>query len=213
MHQGFPLLSSPFLPPQARVQAHPSRQKLPSLLSALVLISSTNVLAQEKPAAPETLTDCARIVDNILRLACFDRLAAVNIVPPPGPAQLPGSTPADTGTQASSTDLGSGLTVSPADTPVLDAAAGIPTESLLARHWETEARYKNGRYRFRPHHDNYLLLAKYANSPNDTPFTPYSSAADGEQILDNTELEFQVGFKMKLLETIAKTPVDLVRIA
>jgi phospholipase A1 len=212
MHQGFtPVIPEPQFPlHKTGAKALSARKKLLPLLVALALLASGKVLAQEKPVAPETLSDCAGIVDNILRLACFDRLAAVNIVPPPGPAQVPGSLAGPhSGSQANSTDLGSGLTVSPADTPVLDAAAEIPTESLLARHWETEARYKNGRYRFRPHNDNYLLLAKYANSPNDTPFTPYSSAADGEQILDNTELEFQVGFKMKVLETIAKTPVDL----
>lgn len=170
-------------------------------LAGLLLLMSGSALAQ---TASGTLADCAAIADNMRRLACYDGLAASTR---DHSSLEPWTTPEP---------LGTGI-ISPAPALPSEFAQALEVatvtekepESILARHWETEQRYRRGRYRFRPHRDNYILFAKYDNDPNNTPFEPFRSLTPEQESLNRTELAFQFGFKMKLAETIGGSNTDL----
>ena len=61
-------------------------------------------------------------------------------------------------------------------------------------------------FNFRPHRDTYLLLANYSDASNDEPFQDFTPGGIKSQ---HVELTFQLSFKMKLLEDIAGTPIDM----
>ncbi|HEV7813836.1 MAG TPA: phospholipase A [Janthinobacterium sp.] len=72
--------------------------------------------------------------------------------------------------------------------------------------WELDEASKRGLFVFRPHRDDYLLLANYSTSSNEAPFKDVTPAGiDAKHV----ELTFQLSFKMKMAEHIAGTPVDL----
>jgi phospholipase A1 len=133
------------------------------------------------------------VADREQRLACFDRLAAraaASALPLPAPSvdavllPRPASGPAN----------GSPPATQPS-----------PRFSLSER-WELAAVDKQGVFRFRPHRDNYVLVANYATSPNTAPYAA-STTSDGT--LSHTEVAYQLGFKMKLLQNVLRQPVDV----
>jgi phospholipase A1 len=155
------------------------------------LLMSGPAFALEQPA---TLAGCAGIVDNVQRLECFDRLAA-------------NSMNKDNEKQRQADVHAQPLSEHP-------AAAGNgrnehPETFSLADHWELGPENKRGTFIFRPHRENYLLFANYSSSPNNAPYLPFSSVAPQLKALSRTELAFQLGFKMKLLENALDQPVDL----
>jgi phospholipase A1/A2 len=156
------------------------------LCTALPLFAGF-VLAAEAPAA---FSDCTRIADNSLRLACFDQLAATVSQPP---AEQPaGVAP---------------VMAPPANTEVAEARKGRPGFSL-SDHWELDPAHKRGIFKFRPHATNYLI-GNYTHAPNDAPYRPFQRLTGGEARLSHSELVFQLGFKMKLVEEAFSQPVDL----
>ena len=133
------------------------------------------------------LTACAGVADNVDRLACYDR--ASGRVTPPAPVIS---------------------TVPEAAMPAADSRPAAASGSFLSQHWELDDTDKRGTFRFRPHNDNYLLLASLNSSPNGAPFRPTnplsSRSAGGPQ---HVELAFQLGFKTKLVEHAAGSRGDL----
>lgn len=149
----------------------------------------TAALAQSAQAqAPAVLADCARIADNSQRLACFDEFVAGTM-----------SRPSEVAVQAPP--------VAAANPPV--APDKPASRSLLDEIWETRPENKRGAFVFRPHQENYLLFAKYSTAPNDKPFEPLLALAPNARGLSNTELAFQLSFKMKLLEDLTSRHADL----
>jgi phospholipase A1 len=132
-------------------------------------------------AQPATLAECASIVDNGKRLECFDRLAATSV--------------------ANSNQT-------PIQHPPLSAATEDAGKFSLADHWELGPENKRGAFNFRPHLPNYLL-ATYTHSPNDAPYRPFRDFAPEAAGVSRTELAFQLGFKIKLLENPMNRPADL----
>src|SRR5438067_13050632 len=90
-------------------------------------------------AADGGLAACAGIVDDGERLTCYDRASGRPMPPPVAPEAMP-----------------------PSVDPVPEASGG----SFLSRHWELDEADKRGTFRFRPHNDNYLLLANLNSAPN-----------------------------------------------
>lgn len=141
------------------------------------------------------LERCAVLADPTGRLACYDKLAHVT-APIAGaaeasPAAAPAATPAI-----------------PVTLPLL-AASDAPPPQPLSRailHWELDPAAKRGAFNFRPHRDNYLLLANYSTSSNDAPFQDFTPAGIKAQ---HAELTYQLSFKVKLLEQAASLPLDL----
>jgi phospholipase A1/A2 len=167
------------------------------LTGALLLAMHAGVVS----AAPASLADCAGIAEDSQRLACFDALAA---------AQRDKGANAQAGTQHP-----------PGVGPEAPAGAALerPEEkpedkpenksgSYLAKHWELEPDTKRGTFKFQSHQPNYLL-ATYSTSPNSAPYQPLRRFVLSDADLSHAEVVFQLGFKMKVLQEVAGSPVDL----
>jgi phospholipase A1 len=141
------------------------------------------------------LAGCARVTDAGQRLACYDRLAGVTPASAPVPAPASAPSPAIATTAA----------------PPVPAAVDSPEtmrDFSLADHWELDQEHKRGVFNFRPHQVNYLMLTRTAH-PNNEPYRPFRRIADLTNDLARSELVFQLGFKMKLVESAFDKPVDL----
>jgi phospholipase A1 len=143
---------------------------------------------------PAALADCARIADSKQRLECYDRLA-----------ERPADVPA-TSLDSSATSLDASATpetIAPPPPEAIEAAKIVENEPFsLAKHWELDAAHKRGAFVFQPHNQNYLLLANHSRDPNAAPYTDIDPEAASN--ISHTELTFQIGFKMKLLENVYK---------
>lgn len=161
-------------------------------LAALVFLLPGAAHALKEPV---TLADCAEIADDRQRLLCYDRLAV----------RVSGN----------GTSLAVPATPVPAvmaqqETPSGPAAKNERRQPFsLARHWELGPDYSHETFTLRPHNDNHILFANYSSSPNDTPFSPNAGLSPQDAGLSDVELTFQLSFKMKLLDDVAETPVDL----
>lgn len=144
------------------------------------------------------LAGCARFTDAAQRLACYDRLAGVIAVPT-------SSAPTSAAAPATSTAASAGAPPVPA---AVDASPETMRDFSLADHWELDQEHKRGVFNFRPHRANYLMLTRTAH-PNNEPYRPFRRIADLTSDLAHSELVFQLGFKMKLVESAFDKPVDL----
>ncbi|WEF34570.1 phospholipase A [Pseudoduganella chitinolytica] len=179
------------------------------LLLAIAALAPSFVQAQVASDAPQsvtapveqTLERCALLGDPTNRLACYDALAKRAPV-------SDGVVVANGGAQAASPATArTGVLVDPDASRQAAAAAPAATQvSHLVPLWELDAGSKRGVFNIRPHRDTYLLLANYSNSINDGPFKEYTPAGIKSK---HVELMYQLSFKMKAMETIAGSPVDL----
>lgn len=165
-------------------------------LSAMLALSPCVAVAQDAPAAIDpALGRCSMMSDPTERLGCYDALVNRPKDPPPAaaanPDQQQGAFP---GGQVAKT-------AEPAA-----PAAEKPVVSVQVPLWELDQDSKRGVFNFRPHRDTYLLLANYSNSTNNAPF---NEVTPGGIDAKHVELAYQLSFKMKMLESIAGSPVDL----
>jgi phospholipase A1 len=96
--------------------------------------------------------------------------------------------------------------------PPESPAQTLPTqkeEDILGRHWELDPVYQQGTFVFRHHKENYLLFANYNSAQNEAPFSPFRGLAPEPLTLSKTEIKYQLGFKMKLLQDITPGRADL----
>jgi phospholipase A1 len=155
------------------------------------------VLAQPAQQPGNGLAGCARIADAGSRLACYDRLAGVgtgSAGTPDANSIVPGPAPV--------------VQTSPAVEAALDLSPETSRGFSLADHWELDQAHRRGVFNFRPHYANYLMLTRTAH-PNNAPYRPFRDVAHLTSDLAHTELVFQLGFKMKLVESAFDKPVDL----
>lgn len=179
---------------------HAARPMIAACLAGVVLSATPAVHASP---VPTSLADCAAIVDNGQRLACFDQLAAQQVQSATAATKQPEATGAPARVDAS--DIQSSTGEHPAS-PVADASSD--QSSVLSEHWELDRANKHGLFRFRPHQPNFLL-ATYTDSPNSAPYQPFRPLVLGRARLSHAELSYQLGFKMKFAENLAGTPADL----
>jgi phospholipase A1 len=167
----------------------PLKMPLPyrTLLLSLPLLAA-NAVAQD---APKLLADCANIGDNAARLACFDKLAA---------------TPAPRTEAAVVVNPVDGAPASVATVAVVTAQPSAESSAKFSQldHWELDAPYQRGVFKFRPHHANYLI-ATATHRPNEQPY----QRADDSIRLSKAELAYQLSFKLKMMEGAFGKPVDL----
>ena len=164
------------------------------------------------------LANCARVTDAAQRLACYDRLAGVAPASAATAASVPSPSPvrqnADSVNVRASASASTAATAAAAvaDAAPVPAAVDASPETLrdfsLADHWELDQEHKRGVFNFRPHQVNYLMLTRTAH-PNNEPYRPFRRIADLTSDLAHSELVFQLGFKMKLVESAFDKPVDL----
>lgn len=166
------------------------------------------------------LERCAVLGDASARLACYDGLAKAapvvqaagdNAVVPPA-ADANGASVAATvaaATDAPARTQPPGPPPEPKVSPKVAALTTIPPEDTVSRmvqEWELDRSSKRGVFNFRPHRDTYLLLANYSTSSNDAPFEEFTPAGIKSK---HVELTYQISFKMKMIEQLLSTPVDL----
>lgn len=147
----------------------------------------------------QQLMRCSVLGDASARLGCFDKLAK-------------DTGKAATADPAVATTKELAAVAAPAQDVAETSAPKIkekPPESPISRMsqiWELDEASKRGRYVFRPHRDNYLLVANYSNATNEVPYRAFTPAGIKAK---HVELTYQLSFKVKMLEGIADTPIDL----
>jgi phospholipase A1/A2 len=144
------------------------------------------------------LAGCARIADAGQRLACYDRLAGVS----------PSIRNADAMNTRTSAPAAAAVVDAPPVPAVVDASPETTRDFSLVDHWELDQEHKRGVFNFRPHLVNYLMLTRTAH-PNNEPYRPFRRLDVLTSDLAHSELVFQLGFKMKLVEGAFGKPVDL----
>ncbi|UOO89995.1 phospholipase A [Vitreoscilla massiliensis] len=189
--------------------------KMRVMCAALVALSSQTVWADEASA----LLQCANIIDNTVRLACFDKVVG---------AQLPTLTePAQTATAAKAVDVEKTVAAklenrnapvvfaeSPADQASLENIGfdSSITESYtpLSEAWDLDRNHESGIFSAREHHALSLMPVWYNAKRNNTPQSPTREAAqastDGDK---NVEARMQISFKSKLAEDLFSSRADL----
>lgn len=179
-----------------------ARHKSVTCLAGLMLAGMQAASASPMPA---TLADCAGIVDNGQRLACFDQLAAQQRQAEAAAARTKSSETSERVAAPDVPDTQAATSEQPSS-----AVAGVspPSTSVLSEHWELDREHKHGVFRFRPHQPNFLL-ATYTDSPNSAPYQPFRPLVLGRARLSHAELSYQLGFKMKFAENLGGTPADL----
>lgn len=96
------------------------------------------------------------------------------------------------------------------DKVALTKNSSSESSGLLSKHWEVGASNKHGTWNFRPHKPNYFLFGRYTDSVNYQPYDPYFRSVKNKDIgLDNTESKFQLSFKLKALEDLWGSGIDL----
>lgn len=145
-----------------------------SLLSGPVVAMAVN---------PQEISNCSQIDDVTSRLACYDRAAG----------RVEAATPSVPASQ----------TIANASESFGDPArAAASTATPLQARWELTDDSNHGRFRLRPHNQNYLVV-KFTNDANDQPFTPLKPVvATEDDRLDKQEIKFQLSFKTKLFEDV-----------
>jgi phospholipase A1 len=173
---------------------------------ALFLLGNTTWAQQ----AATNLSGCARVLDALQRLACYDQLAGVHQSDTSASAR---NVPA-IGSESAAEAVGSAPATPHVAEVDRDAQATIALspekirEFSLADHWELDREHRRGIFNFRPHNANYVMVTHTAH-PNNEPYQRFLERADLTSGLSHTEIVFQLGFKTKLVETAFDKPVDV----
>jgi phospholipase A1 len=139
------------------------------------------------------LLRCSVLGDASARLGCFDELTRAATA-----ATVAGNPTVDTTVGVKATVIA----------PVASAAAA-PPETPISRTeqlWELTPSARRGVFSFRPHRENYLLLANYSTSSNTAPYRDITPAGVPAK---RVEITYQLSFKVKVAEQPAGLPVDL----
>lgn len=160
---------------------------LKKIILPLFILSPALFSQAQASDIEQQMLRCSVLGDASVRLSCFDALAKA---PTPVEAEKP---------------------IARAEALQETVAPEQPTEtapemSRMVQRWELDVASKRGKFVFRPHHDNYLLLANYSNASNDEPFKKFTPAGVKSK---HVELTYQLSMKMKLAEEVGSSPVDV----
>lgn len=157
-----------------------------SLIIANLFLSYSGALAD----STDKMAECAAIEDDAGRLRCYDNAAGRKVNKP-----------------AQHTD-----TTKTAETPKATAKTDLETKeqaafprSVMARQWDLDEESRSRRFVIRPYRPNYVLPLAYNTSPNQDQSLDVDSNAKAQ----NTEVKFQISFKVKLWEDIFGKNMDL----
>ena len=148
------------------------------LLAAMLATVGARVAAENSP-----LADCARLVDDGARLACYDALAGRASRHPPAPDQTP-------------------PVAVPATMPASIAAAD--DEFVSPRKIDEQA-YANKRFVIISHNRNYLLPLTYNSNINEEAWREQHPGTG----MDQAEAKFQISFKAIIWQNILGQDMDL----
>ncbi len=185
---------------------------LPPRFAPLALaLASAPLAAQEiAPIPTATPAGCAAVDSDAARLACYDRLFGRN-------AQATAEADAAAQQAAQSlreqrqasrlsqgeeklrTRVGDIFRPAPDDSALANAGRG----SLLDSRWELAEDSKLGPFQLRAYKPVYLLPAFWTSDKNQMPQSPNpANSVTNPQVLDSTELKFQISFKTKIAENL-----------
>ena len=159
-----------------------------------LLIAFAAACASPMPAFaadPAALQACAAVQDSTQRLACYDRAAGRPVAAAPVPVPAPAS-PAPPGPFRSFD--------APPDPSTLPG-------TQLGRRWELDPGTQQPLFGLRAHNQNYLLVARWSDNPNEKPFRDAAAGAgvvtEGSELnLDPTEVKFQLSLKTKAWQDV-----------
>ncbi|WP_313144909.1 phospholipase A [Stenotrophomonas sp.] len=184
---------------------------LPRLAPLALALASAPLAAQEiAPTPTATPAGCAAVDSDAARLACYDRLFGRN-------AQATAEADAAAQQAAQSlreqrqasrlsqgeeklrTRVGDIFRPAPDDSALANAGRG----SLLDSRWELAEDSKLGPFQLRAYKPVYLLPAFWTSDKNQMPQSPNpANSVTTPQVLDSTELKFQISFKTKIAENL-----------
>jgi phospholipase A1 len=165
---------------------HPAGQR--TILAAL-LFSMTAAQAGE---LEQQLLRCSVLGDASARLGCFDELTKA----------------ATAATVAGKPTLDATVAAAP-PIPAVASETAAPPEAPISRtaqSWELLPSARRGVFSFRPHHENYLLLANYSSQSNTQPYRDQTPAGLPPK---RVEITYQLSFKVKAAEQVAGLPIDI----
>lgn len=176
-------------------------------------------------ASTDAGLQCAMLQDNVLRLACYDRIYA---------AQFPPQnhiTPAQTASQPKAVDLAqtwqqslenkeAKVVFANAETrEESDKVADLETQlqdatdayTPLSKLYDLDANAADGLLTVREHNPMYLMPVWYNSSPNYAPHSPTRGTTDAERFSaqKRAEAKMQVSFKTKVLEDLFASRADV----
>ena len=184
---------------------------LPRFAPLALALASAPLAAQEiAPTPTATPAGCAAVDSDAARLACYDRLFGRN-----APATAEADAAAQQAAQALReqrqasrlsqgeeklrTRVGDIFRPAPDDSVLANAGRG----SLLDSRWELAEDSKLGPFQLRAYKPVYLLPAFWTSDKNQMPQSPNpANSVTTPQVLDSTELKFQISFKTKIAENL-----------
>lgn len=175
---------------------HPA---VPRTTIAALLLCATVAHAGE---LEQQLLRCSALGDASARLGCFDELTKVATA-----ATVAGSPTADTTIAAA--PASPAAATAPTEIPPVASATAAPPETPISRTeqaWELVPSSRRGMFSFRPHHENYLLLANYSAQSNTQPYRNLTPAGLPPK---RVEITYQLSFKVKAAEQLAGLPIDI----
>ena len=95
------------------------------------------------------------------------------------------------------------------DTPLELTEPSNPRATPLAERWELDPGTKHKVFSIRPYKQVYLLPARYTTNVNNQPSSPTEGTVPQSLGYLNTEVKFQLSFKMKVLEGLFKDRLDV----
>ncbi len=157
-------------------------------LQAWLFVSCMFFGLQNQAWAEGNANNCAQILIDAERLACYDQLLNT---PVSSQFRKQENAEFDFNNTGSAFDFGE-----------------HKAASYLERTWELNNDVKTGLFRFRPYQPNILLLWRKSDSPNHSPSTPTQANPNTGTLLAD-ELSYQLSFKTKLWQDIFSSPIDL----
>ncbi|HJT97753.1 MAG TPA: phospholipase A, partial [Rhodanobacteraceae bacterium] len=160
------------------------------LLRSLLVLPLALTFAPAAALAQDSATDaaaCTKIVEDSLRLACYDRV----LRPPPG------APPPEAKVFAHEPDA-------------QKEAADASRVSLLDSRWELEPGSKRGAFHIRAYRPVYLLPAFWTSNVNRTPHSPAADHDLPQPLeLDSIEAKYQLSLRTKVWQDIFGDNGDL----
>lgn len=151
----------------------------------------------------QQLLRCSVLGDASARLGCFDELTKAATA-----ATVAGNPTVDA-TIATAPKGALAASGAPLSIPPVASASAAPPETPISRteqSWELVPSARRGVFSFRPHRENYILLANYSSQSNTQPYRELTPAGLSPK---RVEITYQLSFKVKAAERVAGLPVDI----
>ena len=180
----------------------------PRPLLMLALAYSPLAHAQEAAPQPATAQACTSITSNAARLTCYDQALGFTSGDTRAADQAADQAEVEQKTEQAKKNPASRSAMadffkSPTDAASREAIANAGRGSLLDSRWELAKDSKLGTFQLRAYKPIYLLPVFWTSKTNTLPSSPNPvNTVTTAQVLDATELKFQLSFKTKVAENL-----------